>query len=67
MKEVNKVMAIKRRPEETLDSMLKRFKKEVLKSEVLKDLRKHEFFVAPSLKRRLKSEAARKRAKRKGK
>ena len=58
-------MAIKRRPEETIDSMLRRFKKEVLKSEVLKDLRKHEFYVAPSEKRRLKSAEAQKRARKK--
>lgn len=58
-------MAIKRRPDETLDSMLKRFKKTVVKSEVLKDLRKHEFYVSPSEKRRIKSAEAQKRAKRK--
>ena len=58
-------MAIKRRPEETIDSMLRRFKKEVLKSEVLKDLHKHEFYVAPSEKRRLKSAEAQKRARKK--
>ena len=58
-------MAIKRRPEETVDSVLKRFKKEVLKSEVLKDLRKHEYYVAPSEKRRLKSAEAQKRARKK--
>ena len=62
MKEVNKIMAIKRRPDETVDSMLKRFKKEVLKSEVLKDLRKHEYYIAPSEKRRIKSAEAQKRA-----
>lgn len=55
-------MAIKRRPDETVDSMLRRFKKEVLKSEVLKDLRKHEYYVSPSEKRRLKSAEAQKRA-----
>lgn len=58
-------MAIKRRPEETVDSMLRRFKKEVLKSEVLKDLRKHEYYVSPSEKRRLKSAEAQKRARKK--
>lgn len=58
-------MAIKRRPEETVDSMLKRFKKEVLKSEVLKDLRKKEYYVSPSEKRRLKSAEAQKRARKK--
>ncbi len=53
-------MAIKARPEETLDSMLRRFKKEVLK-----DLRKHEYYVAPSEKRRIKSAEAQKRARKK--
>ena len=55
-------MAIKQKPGETVDSMIKRFKKETMKSEVLKDLRKHEFYVAPSEKRRKKSAEAQKRA-----
>lgn len=58
-------MAIKRRPDETLDSMLRRFKREVLKSEILKDLKKKEYYVSPSEKRRLKSAEAQKRARRK--
>lgn len=58
-------MAIKARPGETVDSMLRRFKREVMKSEVLKDLRKKEYFVSPSEKRRLKSAEAQKRQKRK--
>lgn len=57
-------MAVKARPGETLDSMLKRFKKEVVKGDILKDLRKHEFYVPPSEKRRIKSAEAQKRAKR---
>lgn len=61
MKEVI-VVAIKRHSEETLDSMLRRFKKEVLKAEILKDLRKHEYYMAPSEKRRVKSAEAQKRA-----
>jgi small subunit ribosomal protein S21 len=57
-------MAVKKKfPEETVDSMLRRFKKEVVKSEILKDLRKKEYYVAPSEKRRLKSAEAQKRAK----
>lgn len=58
-------MAVKARPGETVDSLLRRFKKDVLKSEVLKDLRKHEHYISPSEKRRLKSAEAQKRAKRK--
>lgn len=57
-------MAVKARPGETLDSMLKRFKKEVVKGDILKDLRKHEFYVPPSERRRIKSAEAQKRAKR---
>lgn len=57
-------MAVRKKfPEETVDSMLRRFKKEVLKSEVLKDLRKREYYIPPSQKRRIKSAEAQKRAK----
>ena len=55
-------MAIKARPEESIDSMIRRFKKETMKSEVLKELRKREFYMSPGEKRRAKSAAARKRA-----
>ena len=59
-------MAVKKKfPEESLDSMLRRFKKEVVKSEVLKELRKREYYVAPSQKRRIKSAEAQKRANKK--
>lgn len=54
-------MAIKRRPDETVDSMLRRFKREVTKSGVLIDLRKKEYYIPPSEKRRLKSAEAQKR------
>jgi small subunit ribosomal protein S21 len=58
---------VKARPGETLDSMLRRFKKDVAKAGVLQDLKKHEYYIAPSEKRRLKSEQARKRAKKNSK
>jgi len=45
---------------ETLDSALKRFKRNCAKSGVLSDLRKKEYYQSPSVKRRKKSEAARK-------
>lgn len=60
-------MAVKARPGETLDSLLRRFKKEVVKGGVLQDLKKHEYYIAPSEKRRIKSEQARKRAKKNSK
>jgi len=45
---------------ESLDSALKRFKRNCAKSGVLSDLRKKEYYQSPSVKRRKKSEAARK-------
>jgi len=45
---------------ENLDSALKRFKRNCAKSGVLSDLRKKEYYQSPSVKRRKKSEAARK-------
>lgn len=50
------------RKEESIDSALRRFKKEMMKAGTLQDLRKHEFYIPPSEKRRLKRDAARKRA-----
>ena len=45
---------------ESLDNALKRFKRSCAKSGVLSDLRKKEYYQSPSVKRRKKSEAARK-------
>lgn len=58
-------MAIKKRPEETVDSMIKRFKKEMLKSELMKEVRKREFYIPKSEKRRLKDAEAMRRLKKK--
>ena len=46
---------------ETLDSALRRFKRQCAKSGVLTELRKREHYETPSVKRKKKSEAARKR------
>ena len=45
---------------ESLDNALKRFKRSWAKAGVLADLRKKEYYQSPSVKRRKKSEAARK-------
>jgi len=45
---------------ESLDSALKRFKRNCAKAGVLSDLRKKEYYQSPSVRRRKKSEAARK-------
>ena len=56
---------VKLRADETFDSLLARFKSSVKKSNILADVRKHEFFLKKSLKRKKKSEEARKLRKKK--
>ena len=46
---------------ESLDSALRRFKRSCAKSGVLSELRKREHYEKPSVKRKKKAEAARKR------
>lgn len=64
MREV--IPLVKLRPNETFESLLKRFKKYVIKNNILEDYRKHEYYIKPSVRRKLKSEAARKRARKFG-
>ncbi len=47
--------------DESLDSALRRFKRSCAKSGVLAELRKREHYEKPSVRRKKKSEAARKR------
>ncbi len=49
------------RKDENLDSALRRFKRQCARSGVLAELRKREHYEKPSVKRKKKSEAARKR------
>ena len=46
---------------ESLDSALRRFKRQCAKSGVMQEVRKREHYEKPSVKRKKKSEAARKR------
>lgn len=46
---------------ESLDSALRRFKRSCQKAGVLSEVRKREHYEKPSVRRKLKSEAARKR------
>ena len=48
---------------ENLDSALRRFKRKCSRDCIIGDLRKKEFYEKPSVKKRKKSEAARKRNK----
>ena len=49
------------RENESLESALRRFKRQCVKSGILGELRKREHYEKPSVKRKKKSEAARKR------
>jgi len=48
---------------ESLDSALRRFKRQCAKAGVISEVRKREHYEKPSVKRKKKSEAARKKAK----
>ena len=48
---------------ESIDSALRRFKRKCSRDGIIGDLRKKEFYEKPSVKKRKKSEAARKRNK----
>lgn len=53
---------VKVRDAEPFESALKRFKKQVEKAGVLSDVRKREFYEKPSVRKKRKAIAARKRA-----
>ena len=50
---------------ESLESALKRFKRKVMNEEIIKDIKKHAFYLKPGQKRRAKALEARKRARKK--
>ena len=52
---------VKIKDNESLDSALRRFKRQCAKAGVLSEIRKREHYEKPSVKRKKKSEAARKR------
>ena len=62
LSEIKQMIGRKRVKEnETLDSALRRFKRQCAKSGVMSEIRKREHYEKPSVKRKKKSEAARKR------
>jgi small subunit ribosomal protein S21 len=50
---------------ESLESALKRFKRKVMTEEIIKDIKKHAFYLKPGQRKRVKSAEARKRARKK--
>jgi small subunit ribosomal protein S21 len=55
------VSEVRLRENESLESALKRFKRQCARSGVLQEVRKREHYEKPSVKRKKKAEAARKR------
>jgi small subunit ribosomal protein S21 len=60
--EVTKLAQVIVRENESLESALKRFKRSCARDGVMSELRKREHYEKPSVKRKKKSEAARKKA-----
>lgn len=56
---------IELREGETVEGALKRFKRKVLQEEIIKDIKRHAFYLKPGEKKRLKSKLARKRSRKK--
>ncbi|MBI4467120.1 MAG: 30S ribosomal protein S21 [Acidobacteria bacterium] len=50
---------------ESLESALRRFKRKVQQEDIIKEIKKHSFYLKPGEKRRIKQALARKRARKK--
>ena len=50
---------------ESLESALKRFKRKVLQEDIIKEIKRHAFYLKPGQKQRVKSALARKRNRKK--
>ena len=50
---------------ETMESALRRFKRKVQQEDIIREVKRHAFYVPPGEKRRLKSQLARKRNRKK--
>lgn len=59
------VAEIKLGDNETLESALRRFKRKVQQEDIIREVKRHAFYVPPGEKRRLKSALARKRNRKK--
>ena len=56
---------VRARERESIESMLRRFKREVQQQNIIKDIKKHSFYLKPGDKRRAKQALARKRFRKK--
>ena len=66
MKEVtNSLAEIKVQEGESIEGALRRFKRKVQQEDIIKDIKKHSFYLKPADKRRAKQALARKRSRKK--
>lgn len=61
----NSLAEVKLGENEALESALRRFKRKVQQEDIIREVKRHAFYVPPGEKRRLKSALARKRNRRK--
>ena len=61
-RKVKKMSIVRVGENENIDSALRRFKRKCSRDGIIGDLRKKEFYESPSIKRKKKAEAARKRS-----
>ena len=63
--EVKSLAEVQLHEGESLESALKRFKRKVLQEDIIKDIKRHAFYLKPGQKKRTKAALARKRARKK--
>ena len=62
---VTRVAEVKVQDGESIESALRRFKRKVQQEDIIKDIKKHSFYLKPGDKRRAKQALARKRSRKK--
>jgi len=63
--ELISVAEIRLQEGESLENALRRFKKKVISEDIIKEVKRHSFYLKPGEKRRVKQALARKRARKK--
>jgi small subunit ribosomal protein S21 len=64
-REVNEMAEVYINEGESLDSALRRFKRKVQQQDIIKEVKRHSYYMKPGEKRRLKQALARKRSRKK--
>jgi small subunit ribosomal protein S21 len=64
-RQINPLAEIYLHEGETLESALKRFKRKVQQEDIIKEIKRHSFYLKPGERKRVKAELARKRKRKK--